>query len=70
MIWHYSTSIIDSYVQLFKYCWHEECDQGSESGFAWVAWLWINLARVDVKVRVGLEQCLLTFWGSWHPLGL
>jgi len=29
---------------------------GSESGFAWVAWLLINNARVDVKVRIGLEK--------------
>jgi len=29
---------------------------GSESDFAWITWLLINIARVDVKVRVGLEQ--------------
>jgi len=29
---------------------------GSKKGFAWVAWLLIYIARVGVKVRVGLEK--------------
>jgi hypothetical protein len=28
---------------------------GCEKDFTWVAWLLINIARVGVKVRVGLE---------------
>jgi len=29
---------------------------GCEKGFAWVAGLFINIARIGVKVRVGLEK--------------
>jgi len=31
----------------------------SENGFAWVAWILINVACVVVKVRVGLEKLFL-----------
>ncbi len=31
---------------------------GCEKGFAWKAWLLINIAMVGVKVKVGLEKLL------------
>jgi hypothetical protein len=30
--------------------------RGGEKGFSWIAWLLINIVRIGVKSRVGLEK--------------
>ena len=78
MIWHCSSSI--EYWCLFiicKYLYQSSHLQffslmlawvvwGSEKGFALVVWLLINIARVGVKVRVGLEK--KTLWRKVEKL--
>jgi len=67
-VWHcpssmeyWSLFIICKY--LYQYSYREV--RGCERGFAWVAWLLINISRIGVKVRVGLEKIIYENFVIW-----